>query len=95
MKKFATLCVAASFAFAAAPQAMAKGKEMHHGYGHECAAPAAPIGELAVLGLALGAVTGGVGSAVAYGAAYAVGGAAIGGGSGLLLGAIHDHHHCH
>ncbi len=53
------------------------------------------VGGIIVLGLLLGAVTGGVGSAVAWGGAYALGGAAIGGASGLALGAVHTHHHCY
>jgi K+-transporting ATPase A subunit len=95
MKKIFTLSVAASLAagvFAASATTASAGSRHHHE--HECMAQA-PIGEFAILGLALGAVTGGVGSAVAYGAAYAVGGAAIGGGAGLLLGVVHEHHHHH
>ena len=52
------------------------------------------VGGIIVLGLLLGAVTGGVGSAVAWGSAYAVGGAAIGGAGGAVLGAVHTHLHC-
>jgi hypothetical protein len=53
------------------------------------------VGGIIVLGVVLGAVTGGVASALLYGGAYAVGGAAIGGGAGLALGAIGDsHRHC-
>ncbi|MEP6827023.1 MAG: hypothetical protein ABJA10_03000 [Aestuariivirga sp.] len=46
------------------------------------------------VGAALGAVTGGVGSAVIWGSAYAVGGAAVGGGAGLLLSSADTRHHC-
>ena len=74
------------------PQAFAQGRRVQV-IEQQCA-PASPIGQLAVLGLLLGAVTGGVGSAVAYGGAYAVGGAAIGGSGGFLLGAVHEHGHC-
>ncbi|MDP8997146.1 MAG: hypothetical protein M3O03_09110 [Pseudomonadota bacterium] len=49
---------------------------------------------LLFVGAALGAVTGGVGSAVIWGSAYAVGGAAVGGGAGLLLSSADNHRHC-
>ena len=50
---------------------------------------------LLIVGAALGAVTGGVGSAVVWGAAYAVGGAAVGGAGGLLLaGGAHPNQNC-
>ena len=95
MRNIFTLTLAASFVagslLATAPQAFAK--QRHHDHADLCANKA-PIGELAVVGLVLGAVTGGVGSAVVYGGAYALGGAAIGGGGGLLLGAVHEGRHC-
>lgn len=98
MKKLINLTLAASLIAASvisvAPQAMAKDRYHSEQYTDRCAA-APPIGQLAVLGLLLGAVTGGVGTAVAYGAAYAVGGAAIGGGGGLLLGTVSDDRRCH
>ena len=52
------------------------------------------VGGIIILGLVLGAVNGGVGSAMAWGGAYALGGAAVGGASGLALSAVHTHEHC-
>ena len=75
---------------AAAPVAMAK--EKHH-HDQMCISDR-DVGGIIVLGAVLGAVTGGVGSALVYGGAYVAGGAAIGGGAGLFLGAVHSHHHC-
>jgi len=49
---------------------------------------------LLFVGAAVGAVTGGVGAAVIWGSAYAVGGAAVGGATGLLVGTAHAHDHC-
>lgn len=87
----AVALVASSVVTAAAP-AMAKAK--HHQAEMVCM-DEGDVGAIIVVGALLGAVTGGVGSALVYGSAYAVGGAAIGGGAGLLLGAVHHgHHHC-
>lgn len=86
----ATLAVT-SVAVTAAP---AIAKEKHHHEMQMACMDQGEVGGIIVLGLLLGAVTGGVGSAVAWGSAYAVGGAAIGGASGVALGAIHSHHHC-
>ena len=80
-----------SVAVTAAP-AMAKAKH-HHEMQMACM-DQGEVGGIIVLGLLLGAVTGGVGSAVVWGGAYAVGGAAIGGASGAVLGAVHTHHDC-
>ena len=97
MKPLLNLSLAAVLAtssiVAAASPAMAKAKH-HHEMPMACM-DQGDVGGIIVLGLLLGAVTGGVGSAVVWGGAYAVGGAAIGGASGLALGAIHSHHHCY
>lgn len=95
MKSLINLSLAAalvaSSVVATAPDAFA-GKRHHHK--QSVCMDDRDIGGIVVLGLVLGAVTGGVGSAIAYGGAYAVGGAAIGGAGGALLGAAHAHHHC-
>jgi hypothetical protein len=84
------VALVASSIVVAAPDAMA-GKRHHQ---KEVCLNEGEIGGAVVLGLLLGAVTGGVGSAIAYGGAYAVGGAALGGAGGLLLGITNGHHHC-
>jgi hypothetical protein len=85
----AAALVASSFVVAA-PDAMAR--KRHHQSEDVCL-DNRDIGGIVVLGLVLGAVTGGVGTAIAYGGAYAVGGAALGGAGGAILGVVaHDHH---
>lgn len=44
------------------------------------------VAPLIIIGALVGAVTGGVGAAVIWSSAYAVGGAAVGGAAGVLLG---------
>jgi hypothetical protein len=84
----AAALVASSFVVAA-PDAMAR--KRHHQ--QDVCLDDREIGGIVVLGLVLGAVTGGVGTAIAYGGAYAVGGAALGGAGGAILGVVaHDHH---
>ncbi len=81
----------ASSIVVAAPDAMARSR--HH-QSQDICLDDRDIGGVIVLGLLLGAVTGGVGSAIAYGGAYAVGGAALGGAGGALFGAaVHGHGH--
>ena len=87
----ATALATASIVTAATP-AMAKQK--HHAEEQTGCLDDRDVGAIIVLGLVLGAVTGGVGSAVAWGGAYAVGGAAIGGAGGTLLGVVHTHPRC-
>ena len=93
MKSLVNISLAAVLAtssiVAAAPAAMAK--DRHH---HEMCISDKDLGGIIVVGAILGAVTGGVGSAVVWGGAYAVGGAAIGGGAGVLIGVHHRHHDC-
>jgi hypothetical protein len=94
MKSLMNLSLAAalvaSSVVVAAPDAMARSR--HH-YAQDVCVDNRDIGGVVVLGLLLGAVTGGVGSAIAYGGAYAVGGAALGGAGGALFGAaVHGHH---
>ena len=93
MKTIMNLTLAAILAtsslVAVAPEAMAKQKRYHH---NDVCLSDKDVGGIIVLGAILGAVTGGVGSAVVYGSAYAIGGAAIGGGAGLALGVIHHGH---
>ena len=93
MKTIMNLTLAAVLAtsslVAVAPEAMAKQKRHHS---EEVCLSDKDVGGIIVLGAILGAVTGGVGSAVVYGSAYAIGGAAIGGGAGLALGVIHHGH---
>ena len=86
----ASALVLGSFA-ASTQQAMANGRHHHH-EGEAACFNEGDILPILFVGAALGAVTGGVGSAVVWGSAYAVGGAAVGGAGGLLL-ATHDHHH--
>lgn len=97
MKSILNISFAAALAtssiVAAASPALANSKH-HHDEERACL-DQNEIGGIVVLGLVLGAVTGGVGSAVVWGGAYALGGAAIGGASGLALGAVHTHHHCY
>ena len=96
MKSLLNLTLAAALAtssiVAAASPAMAK--ERHHHEMHDGCLTKDQVGGIVVLGLLLGAVTGGVGSAVVWGSAYAVGGAAIGGASGLALGVVHTDNRC-
>jgi hypothetical protein len=84
--------LAASSLAIAAPEASAKSR--HHDQHEHMCMDANHVLPLLFVGAALGAVTGGVGSAVAWGSAYAVGGAAVGGGTGLLLSTAHAHDHC-
>lgn len=96
MKSLMNISLAAILAstslVAVAPEAMAKQKRHHH---DEMCLSDKDVGGIIVLGAILGAVTGGIGSAVVYGSAYAIGGAAIGGGASLALGVIqHGHHGC-
>lgn len=88
----AAALIASSVVTTSAP-AMAKAR--HHQAEMACM-DERDVGAIIVVGVLLGAVTGGVGAAIAYGGAYAAGGAAIGGGAGLLLGAAHhaSHGHC-
>ena len=87
--------LATSSIVAATAPAMADRRHHHDQMGdHMACMDQGELGGIIVLGLVLGAVTGGVGSAVVWGSAYAVGGAAVGGATGLALGAIHSHHHC-
>jgi hypothetical protein len=96
MKTFLKISLAsalvASSVAVSAPQAFANGR--HHFHDDQMAMCGDDIVPLLFVGAALGAVTGGVGAAVAWGSAYAVGGAAVGGGTGLLLAHVHGHHHC-
>jgi hypothetical protein len=80
----------ASSIVVAAPDAMA-GKRHHKS--HDVCLNDGEIGGIVVLGIVLGAVTGGVGTAIAYGGAYAVGGAALGGAGGAILGVVSHGHH--
>ncbi len=94
MKSLMNLSLAAalvaSSVVVAAPDAMARSR--HHHVQDVCV-DGRDVGGAVVLGLLLGAVTGGVGTAIAYGGAYAVGGAALGGAGGAILGAVaHDGH---
>ena len=84
--------LATSSVVAASAPALAKVK--HHSEMHDGCLSKDQVGGIVVLGLVLGAVTGGVGSAVVWGGAYAVGGAAIGGAGGLALGVIHTDNRC-
>jgi len=86
----ASALVLGSFA-ASSQQALANGRHHHHDDEMACS-NGADVLPILFVGAALGAVTGGVGSAVIWGSAYAVGGAAVGGAGGLLL-ATHDHRH--
>jgi hypothetical protein len=94
MKSLINLSLAAALVASSvvvtAPEAMAR--KRHHQSQDVCLNDR-DVGGIVVLGLLLGAVTGGVGSAIAYGGAYAVGGAALGGAGGALFGAaVHGHH---
>jgi hypothetical protein len=94
MKSLMNLSLAAALVASsivvAAPDAMAG--QRHH-KSHDVCLSDGEIGGIVVLSIVLGAVTGGVGSAIAYGGAYAVGGAALGGAGGAILGvAAHGHH---
>jgi hypothetical protein len=95
MKRVFRISLAAALAMssvaAVAPDAMAK--KRHQERRVECINRDEVSGFL-LLGLVLGAVTGGVVSTVAYGSAYIPGGAAIGGAGGAVLGAAHGHHRC-
>ena len=89
------LSLAASSLAATAPSAFAQ--DRHHDRAFDqgrCMDRTDAVLPLLIVGAALGAVTGGVGSAVIWGSAYAVGGAAVGGGAGLLLSSADTRHRC-
>ena len=89
------LSLAASSLAATVPTASANARHHDHAFDQErCMDNNNAVLPLLFVGAALGAVTGGVGSAVIWGAAYAVGGAAVGGGAGLLLSSADARHHC-
>jgi hypothetical protein len=89
------LSLAASSLTATATSASAEGRHHDHGFDQgRCMDRNDTLLPLLFVGAALGAVTGGVGSAVIWGGAYAVGGAAVGGGAGLLLSSADNHRHC-
>lgn len=95
LKISVALSLAASSLVGAAPSASAQGRHHDHGFDQErCMDRTDAVLPLLLVGAALGAVTGGVGSAVIWGSAYAVGGAAVGGGAGLLLSSADNHHRC-
>lgn len=90
------LSLAATSLVGVAPSASAQGR--HHDYAYDqerCVDRTDAILPILFVGAALGAVTGGVGSAVIWGSAYAVGGAAVGGGAGLLLTSADTRPHCY
>jgi hypothetical protein len=95
MKTVMNIALAAALASStlvvASPGAFASTK--HHQQEVACVDPNVVV-PLLFVGAAVGAVTGGVGAAVIWGSAYAVGGAAVGGATGLLVGTAHAHDHC-
>ena len=96
MKSLLNITLAAVLATSSivAASAPATARVKHHQETNDRCLTKDEVGGVVVLGLLLGAVTGGVGSAVVLGSAYAAGGAAIGGASGLALGAIHSDRRC-
>jgi hypothetical protein len=88
-----TLAVALATSSIVVASGPAMAEKRHHYQDRAACMTNEDVGGLIVLGVVLGAVTGGVANALFYGGAYAVGGAAIGGGSGLALGAVSDGHH--
>ena len=95
MKISLALSLVASSLAVTVPTASAQGRHHDHAFDQErCMDRNDAVLPLLFVGAALGAVTGGVGSAVIWGSAYAVGGAAVGGGAGLLLSSADTHRHC-
>lgn len=92
MKISLAVALAASSVAATMPEAFAHTEHRNH---QQAVCVNDNVLPLIIVGAALGAVTGGVGSAVIWGAAYAVGGAAVGGAGGLLLaGGAHPNQNC-
>jgi hypothetical protein len=94
MKKLVSIALAVALATSSIVVATgpAVAGQRHHNQDRAACMTNEEVGGIIVLGVVLGAVTGGVASALLYGGAYAVGGAAIGGGAGLALGAVGDGH---